>query len=303
MDLDVNRPGSPGHRIKRILLSPKEEWPVIDAEPMTTGDIYKKWVIPLAAIGPVAGLIGSLVFGYGAFGITYRPSVGSALSTAVTSSLTALLGVYVLALIYDALAPSFGGTKNFISALKLAAFSCTAAWLAGIFQILPALSFLAILGLYSLYLLYVGAPTLMKLPPDKAMGYVVAAIVAAVVIFVVAGAIVARVGTAFVPAYPMADGDISGTIKIPGGGEIDLGKMEEASRQMEAAANRAQAAAANGAVAAGATDSGALQAMLPAALGGWQRTEVSSSSAGAAGVAGRRRKRATRMASARSAFR
>jgi len=99
--------------------------------------------------------------------------------------------VYVFALIIDALAPSFGGEKNFLQAFKVAAFAPTASWLAGIFSILPALSILGILGLYSLYLLYVGLPRLMKTPPEKAMVYTVVVIIAGIVLSVVVGMVAA----------------------------------------------------------------------------------------------------------------
>jgi uncharacterized protein YqgC (DUF456 family) len=65
--------------------------------------------------------------------------------------------VYVLALIADALAPSFGGQKREMSALKLVAYSSTAAMVGGIFAMIPALGALTLLAaLYSLYLLYLG---------------------------------------------------------------------------------------------------------------------------------------------------
>ena len=45
------------------------------------------------------------------------------------------------------------------SAMKVSAYAPTAAWLAGVFYILPALSILAIFALYGLYLLYTGITT------------------------------------------------------------------------------------------------------------------------------------------------
>jgi len=63
--------------------------------------------------------------------------------------------------------------------------------------VLPGLRILTILGLYSLYLLYLGLPVLMKAPAEKAMGYTVVVIIAAVVLFMlvglVAGAVVSPV--------------------------------------------------------------------------------------------------------------
>ena len=174
-------------RVKNILLTPREEWQVIDAEPTTPAELYKEYIVRLAAIGPVATAIGSLVFGYRAFGMSYRPAIGAVLSWAIVTYLLTLGGVYVLALIIDAVAPNFGGTSNQTQALKVAAYSSTASWVVGIFGLVPALSWLGILGLYSLYLLYLGLPVLMKAPEEKAMGYTVVVILAAILLFLVIG--------------------------------------------------------------------------------------------------------------------
>jgi len=96
-----------------------------------------------------------------------------------------LVGVYVNALIIDALAPSFGGTKNNVKAFKVAAYSATAAWLAGIFGIIPMLAILSIVGLYSLYLLYLGLPRLMGVSEDKAIGYTVVVVIAWIVVYAI----------------------------------------------------------------------------------------------------------------------
>lgn len=74
-----------------------------------------------------------------------------------------------------------------MQALKVAVYSNTPAWLAGIFVLVPALDFLQILGLYSVYLLYLGLPVLMKAPRDKAVIYTVVVVIAAIVIFAVIG--------------------------------------------------------------------------------------------------------------------
>ena len=79
-----DQPAGMMDRIKRLLTAPAQEWPRIDAEPMTVKGIFMTWVIPLAAIGPIAHLIGMLVFGIGFLGISYRPSIGVALGGAVT---------------------------------------------------------------------------------------------------------------------------------------------------------------------------------------------------------------------------
>jgi len=170
-------------RVKRILLQPKQEWEVISGETATTADLYKSYAIPLAAIGPVASIIGMSIFGMGMpFGPAFRVPMITAVFTAVVHFVLALVGVYVLALIIDFLAPTFSGEKNPGQSLKLAVYSSTAAWMAGVFVIIPALGFLGITGLYSLYLLYEGIPVLMKTPREKALLYTVAVAVAAIVV-------------------------------------------------------------------------------------------------------------------------
>ena len=50
-------------RAKAVTLSPDSEWPVIAAEPATIGGLYTGYVMILAALGPVAGLIGGALWG------------------------------------------------------------------------------------------------------------------------------------------------------------------------------------------------------------------------------------------------
>jgi hypothetical protein len=180
-------------RVKRILLSPRTEWEVIDAEPTTPAALYTGYIAPLAAIGPIAQLIGSAVFGIPLPLVgTYKVPFGSALTGAIIAYVLTLVGTYVLALIIDALAPTFSGQRNQIQALKVAAYSSTAAWVAGIFALIPWLGFLGILGLYSLYLLYLGLPVLMKTPREKAVPYTAVVILAAIILFTVVGMIAGR---------------------------------------------------------------------------------------------------------------
>lgn len=185
-------------RVKNILLTPRTEWPVIAAEPATVGSLYAGYIIPLAAIGPVAQAIGYSVFGVTVPMMgTYRTPVGSAITGAVVTFALTLVGVYVLALVIDLLAPTFNGTRDQMQALKVAAYSSTASWLAGIFALIPGLRVLGILGLYSLFLLYLGLPVLMRTPPEKALGYTVVVIIAAIVLFMLIGLVA---GTFVAPA-------------------------------------------------------------------------------------------------------
>ena len=111
-------------RAKAILLSPTTEWPVIADEPATVSEIFKNYVIWLAAISAVAGFIGNTVVGYSVpFLGHYRMGFGAGLTGAIVTYVLSLAGVFLVAYLADALAPTFGGQKNFTQAVKAVAYA------------------------------------------------------------------------------------------------------------------------------------------------------------------------------------
>jgi len=177
-------------RAKGILTNPRQEWAAIDAEPLDLGQLLVGYVLPLAAIGPIATIIGFSAFGVGGL---FKVPIGTAIGIAITSYVMTIIGIFVLAWVINALAPTFNAAPSMPQAIKVAAYSATAAWIAGIFNIFPALAILGVIGgLYSLYLCWVGLPILMKAPPEKATTYVIVVIIALIVIYVVIGSIVGR---------------------------------------------------------------------------------------------------------------
>jgi hypothetical protein len=190
-------------RVKAILLTPQSEWPVIEREPGNPTYLFTNYVAYLAAIPAVCGLIGLAIIGIPLPVGTLRVSFISALVFAIISYLLAFVTVYVLAWIIDALAPTFGATRNFANALKLSVYSYTPWWLAGIFLLIPGLWFLRILGLYGLYLMWLGLPVLMKAPTreNTTIGYFVAIIVVAIVIAYILSRILGAIVGVGVPSF------------------------------------------------------------------------------------------------------
>ncbi|MGC1826745.1 MAG: Yip1 family protein, partial [Pseudolabrys sp.] len=129
----------------------------------------------------VCTFIGTSIIGFGA----YRVGIGLGLIRAVVVYALSLAGVFVVAYIIDYLAGTFGARKSPDNAMRVSAYAPTAAWVAGVFNIIPALAFLGILGLYSLYLLHTGIAALMKPPADKAVVYTIAVIVCAIIVWVI----------------------------------------------------------------------------------------------------------------------
>ena len=291
-------------RVKAILLTPKTEWPVIAGEPATVADLYKNYIIILAAIPAIFTFLKMSVIGISIpFAGTIRVGMGAGLANLLLGYVLSLGMVFVMALIIDALAPTFGGQKDQTQALKAAAYAYTASWVAGVGQIVPFLGLLIALagGIYSIYLLYVGLPHTMKCPPDKAGGYTAVVIIIAIVL----GFVVGLVATTVTGVGAMMGGGSSFTTSdddVQFDKDSSLGKLEEWSKSVEEAGKQMEAAEKSGdqqaqadamkalmgaALGGGEVESlepDRLKSFLPDSLGGLTRGELSAERSGAMGL-------------------
>jgi hypothetical protein len=172
-------------RVKAIMLDPDSEWRVIAEESDGVTYLFTRYVAVLALIPALAGFIGYSIIGVSVSAGTFRVPLVPGLINMVLSYVFTFVIVYAVALVVDALAPSFRAERNFPNALKLAVYSFTPVWLAGIFILIPGLSFLSILGLYGLYLIWTGLTPLMGSPRDKSFFYALTVLAAAIVVTIV----------------------------------------------------------------------------------------------------------------------
>ncbi len=293
-------------RVRLILTSPKTEWPVIAAEPATVGGLFTGYVLWLAAVPPLCNFLKVALIGYNPLGLgAYRVGISTGIGMALVGYVLALVSIYVVALIIDALAPTFGGQKDRIQALKTVTYAYTASWVAGIGMLLPWLGILiAIAGaVYSIYLLYLGLPHTMKSPPDKAAGYTAVTVVVAIVLSWIIGLVTAGI----IGSAMWAGGMPGASSSSASSGSFDknssLGKLETWSKKMEAPSQKMEAAQKSGnsqqqgeamsqmmgavfggAGAAEALAPDRLKGFVPDTLGGLPRTEVSAERNGAMGI-------------------
>ena len=216
-------------RAKGIIVDPSAEWAKIALETDQPKQVFMRYVLPLAAIGPISSFIGMQVFGINAMGFSMKFTFMQALTVAIASYALALISVWVIAFIANLLSPKFGGKDNLPAAFRLVAYSWTASWLAGIFGLVPALSILGLVGLYSLYLLYKGVTPIMSVPQDKAAAYTVVTVLAAIVAMIVANVIVGLFTAPIIssamtaPAGPMSiDMGDAGSIQTGPDGSVTM---------------------------------------------------------------------------------
>lgn len=166
-------------RVKKILLSPKEEWEVIKQETTTVQNLFTQYAVILAAIPAIAGLIGFSSFGF-----------GTGFNWAIVTYILTLVSTFVVGYIIDALAPTFGSTKDLTESMKVSIYASTASWVGGIFNLIPLMSFVSfIAGIYSLFLMYWGLKIIKEVPENKMVGYFIAIIVVSIVISIIIGSI------------------------------------------------------------------------------------------------------------------
>jgi hypothetical protein len=159
-------------RAYRILADPRAEWSKIESESGDAAYLLTGYVASLALIPAVFGFIGACVVGVTEPGAgIVRAPIFDGLFGAVLGYVMTCATVLVLGFIINVLAPLFGGRRNFDNAFKLAVYSSTPVWLAGIFLLAPGLRFLGLLGFYGAYLLWTGLPQLMKVPAQSVLTY------------------------------------------------------------------------------------------------------------------------------------
>jgi len=163
-------------RLKGILFDPRTEWPKIGAEHASVQSLYAGWVMLFAAIGPLVVVIGK--------------GGAAAAKFAIGAYVMTLIATFILTLIVDALAPSFGGTKDIVASLKLVAYSSTVMWIASIASFVdPLLGMVALLAaaIYACYTFFVGAAVLRKCAPDKTVPYTIVVLLCASIFVAAAG--------------------------------------------------------------------------------------------------------------------
>jgi hypothetical protein len=307
-------------RAKRISLHPQLEWPVIAEEPASVAGIVSGYLAPLAAISPVALVIGLSIVGVGVpFIGTYRAPLGSSIVQAVFTFIMILIMAGAMSAIASALAPNFGGRRDSVAAIKLVGYSYTPALIAGVLGLFPPLTFFEIFAaLWTLYVFYRGATPLALSAPGKALPYTAACMACGIAlgfVLMLAGGAVGLMTGAFSHHDSVSARSSEGQARAVAAGILGsamgggAGNTQSAQKMVDsvaAAGDEAQAAAdakdpdaqtqaglkAIGALVHGGRDAvkpiahDDLKALLPESAGGLPRIAAEGSSGSFAGITG-----------------
>lgn len=207
----INQPVAPAtkpnviERAKNIITHPAKEWDIISMETPNQNQIILGYVLILAGAAAVAAFIGYGFIGFNSGFLGVRiAGVDWGIYQALAVLIGAILGVYICAMVIDALAPSFGSEKNMGRSVQLVAYSYTPVWIGGLLAIFPPIAVIGgLFGLYGLYIMYIGLPKIKKTPADKQTGYFVVSIVVVILVYFVIGLIMSRL---LMPAFGLSYG-------------------------------------------------------------------------------------------------
>jgi hypothetical protein len=198
-----------------------------------------------------------------------------------------LLAIYIWALVIDLLAPTFGGRRHMLSALKLAVFSATPALLAGILALIPSLGMLQLIAaIYGIYVLYLGFPVLMRSAPERSAGYTAATVVGGIVVGMGFAALMAVFNMGAFGGLGRYTSDAAGRAAGEKAVANVLGAVGGGSPEAKgaAAASLIGSMVGGGKASVEPVDFHVLEGLLPAAAGGLDRTNTSGEQSAIGGL-------------------
>lgn len=193
----LKRVGVPAGLVERVvgvLTNPKDEWTKIVAEGGSIADLFTKYAVLLALIPLVGKLIGLTILFMHFPGAAPLRIINLLLPHLLVMYAVQLGGLFIMAVVLKQLAPNFGAHADLHQATKVAVYSSTPMWLAGVLYILNGFLSLPhvedlialVAAVYSVYLLWMGIGAVLQPKPDQQAAYTVTGIVCFIVVMAVA---------------------------------------------------------------------------------------------------------------------
>lgn len=135
-------------------------------------DMFTRYVLILALIPAVAGLLGFMFSGLYIKGERFDLHPGSVILWSVLSYVTDVIIVFCGGYIIDAFSRTFRTGNDLNASMKVIVYSFTPVWLSGIFYLIPQVNFISIAGwIFSIVLMYTGLKIVKLVPGERVIGY------------------------------------------------------------------------------------------------------------------------------------
>ena len=133
-------------RIASLILTPTQAWEEIAREPASVDALIRRYIVPLALLAPIATVIGMKTFD-----ASWDPAHGYLV----------LAGIFVL------IAPMYGSSRDYPSALKVATYGAVPVLVAGALLFLPVMVMVSLAALcHTLFLYWIGVRRVLAVPEE-----------------------------------------------------------------------------------------------------------------------------------------
>ena len=155
-------------RILSLVLVPNQAWDEIAREPASVDVLIRRYIVPLALLAPLATVIGMKTFDASwspAHGYLVPPeAIWAAGATTLFASITS---IFLLAGIFVLIAPMYGSSRDYPSALKVATYGAVPVLVAGALLFLPVMVMVSMVALcHTLFLYWIGVRRVLDVPED-----------------------------------------------------------------------------------------------------------------------------------------
>ena len=179
-----------------LILTPGLAWEEIANEPASVDRLISRYIVPLALLAPIATVIGMKTFDASwdpAHGYLVPPELiwaaGAATLFATIVSIFALAGIFVL------IAPMYGSSRHYPSALKVATYGAVPLLVAGATLVLPVMAMVAVVALcHTLFNYWLGVRHVLAVPEEARTEFVGISLVMLGGVSSIAGAALSSVG-------------------------------------------------------------------------------------------------------------
>lgn len=180
----VNRPRGAGtilgrmrdivRRVLTLILTPSLAWDEIADEPSTVDQLIRRYIVPLALLAPIA-----TVYGMKTFDASWDPAHGYLVpedliwAAGAATLFATIFSIFALAAIFVLIAPMYGSSRHYPSALKVATYGAVPVLVAGATLVLPVMAMVSVVALcHTLFLYWLGVRRVLAVPEEARTEFV-----------------------------------------------------------------------------------------------------------------------------------
>jgi hypothetical protein len=183
-------------RIVFLIVQPTAEWDVIAAETTTIDLLLRRYILPLSLLAPIATVIGMSTFDRSWDPLHgYLVPADQIFAAAATTFFASIASIFLLAAIFVTIAPMYGSSRDYVAALKVAAYGAIPVLVAGATLLLPVMAIVTMVALcHTLFLYWIGVRRVLAVRAGAQTEFVGISVVLLAAISVVVGAVISSLG-------------------------------------------------------------------------------------------------------------